>query len=57
MPSLSKVVPLLHFVDNSICNGMAQVVMPANKNNDFSAFIPRPLCQLIKVSTIACKAP
>jgi hypothetical protein len=33
----------LHFVDNLICNGMAQVVMPTNKNKGFSALLPH-LC-------------
>ena len=33
----------MHFVDNLICNGMAQVVMPTNKNKDISALVPR-LC-------------
>ena len=33
----------MHFVDNLICNGMAQVVMPTNKNKGFSALVPR-LC-------------
>ena len=45
-------IPPLHFVDNLICNGMAQVVMPTNKIKGFSAFAPRPLCQCEEVSTI-----
>ena len=57
MPSLLKAFLLLHFVDNSICNGMAQVVMPANKIKDFSAFAPYPLCQCINRPMIACLGP
>ena len=56
-PSLLRVFLLLHFVDNLICKGMAQVVMPTNKNKGFSALLPHPCASSTKCPLIAPLGP
>ena len=47
----------MHFVDNLICKGMAQVVMPTNKNKGFSALLPHPCASSTKCPLIAPLGP
>ena len=47
----------MHFVDNIICRGMAQVVMPANKNKGFSALLPHHCASSTKCPLIAPLGP
>ena len=47
----------MHFVDNIICKGMAQVVMPTNKIKGFSALLPHPCASSTKCPLIAPLGP